>query len=137
MSNGHPETNLFILFDAAESVASYAMDIEVPGYSFSKEQLKSHIHMPGVSPAPVRCLFYAQNYFRIFVSDQVVEFVREAELPSELAFGERNLVKGLLNTGQFTIVRWISTSQGWDDNDRPYTVTIAEGNKESSVPFLR
>ena len=82
-------------------------------------------------------MFYAQNYFRIFVSDQVVEFVREAELPSELALGERSLVKGLLNTGQFTIVRWISTSQGWDDNDRPYTVSIAEGNKESTVPLLR
>jgi len=137
MSTAHPETNLFILFDAAESVASYAMDIEVPGYSFSKEQLKSHIHMPGVSPAPVRGVFYAQNYFRIFVSDQVVEFVREAELPSELALGERSLLKSLLNTGQFTIVRWISTSQGWDDNDRPYTVSIAEGNKESTVPLLR
>jgi len=56
--------------------------------------------MPGVSPAPVRGVFYAQNYFRIFVSDQViVEFVREAELPSELALGERSLVKSLLNTG--------------------------------------
>jgi hypothetical protein len=137
MSTAYPETNLFILLDASESVASYAVDIEVPGYSFWKDQLKSHIHMPGVSPARVRCLFYAQNYFRILVSDQVVEFVREAELPSELALGERSLVKGLLNTGQFTIVRWISTSQGWDDNDRPYTVTIAEGNKESSFPLLR
>ena len=68
-----------------------------PGYSFYAEPLQSFIKPPGEPQAPVRCGFYAQNYFRVLISDFAVQFYREAALPSDLADGERQLVAAIFD----------------------------------------
>lgn len=81
-------TNLYLLFEPAQPDGAYLPQLlqgmAIPGYSFWDNPLKNVINVPGEPDVPARCLFYADNYFRIHISDLVIQFCRESMLPSEL-----------------------------------------------------
>ena len=109
------------------SLARHVKGIMIPGYSFSEEPPKKVIRAPGEPDMPVRCLFYAQNYFRVFFSDLAVEFHREYTPPPELVTAEALLRSRILEIPGFTLRRWVATSEGWDDDDRPFARIVSEG----------
>jgi len=91
------------------------------------------IKAPGEPDVPVRCLFYAQNYFRIYISDLAIQFYRESTLPPEIAVGEKHLMTSVLGMHQFRLQRWILTKEGWDDDDNPYLHIVSEGSSPESL----
>ena len=92
--------------------------------------------MPGEPDSLITCFFYAQNYFRILVSNNVVEFYREAAIPPELETGERQFCIAILETNEFIVRRWVITSEGWDDDDRRFLHVVGEGNSAYTLPLL-
>jgi hypothetical protein len=132
-------TNLYVTFEPvspAADVSQLAADTVVSGYSFSTEPQKETIHIPDEGDFPVTCLFYAQNDFRIYVSRAAVEFYRGGVIPAELAAGETLFYKRILETNEFSVRRWLATSEGWDDDDEPFVNVIAEGTSANTFPLL-
>ena len=132
-------TNLCVAFEPlspSADISRLAAQTSIPGYSFSTQRQKQTIHMPGAGDFPVTCLFYARNEFRIYVSHAVVEFYRGAAIPSELVTGETLLYKRILETNEFSVRRWLATSEGWDDDDQPFVETLADGNSADRFPLL-
>lgn len=82
---------------------------------------------------PVRRLFYAQNYFRVFVSELAVEFRRESKSPPELVTAEHLLRSHILETPGFRLRRWVATSEGWDEDDKPFVRVLREGNSRETL----
>ena len=133
-------TNLYVMFESVSPSADLVLlagHISVPGYSFSTKPEKQTIRVPGSSDFPVACFFYAQNYFRIFISQMAVEFCRGAAIPSELAAGEKELYRHILETKDFSVQRWLATSEGWDDGDQPFVNTVAEGTSAHTFPIFQ
>jgi hypothetical protein len=83
-------TSLYVFF-ATEfqeaALPAVLRDLHVPGYSFSSHPIKHTIDAPNEPSVPTRCTFFAQDYFRIFLADQAIQFYREAPLPRDLATG--------------------------------------------------
>ncbi len=132
-------SNLYLLFQTAEAGAEVSLPqflegMDIPGYSFWDNRLKHRIKVPGEPDVPERCLFYAQNYFRIFISDLVIQFCREIEstLPPEIAAAEKHFQSTVFGLRQFRLRRWIMTEEGWDDDDNPYMRIVSEGNSPES-----
>ena len=133
-------TNLYVIFDVLTPSAdlSYlASRISIPGYSFTTKTQKQTIRVPRNGNFPVYCFFYAQNYFRIYISTSAVEFYREAVIPAELLAGETKLFKTILETNEFSVLRWLATSEDWDDDDQPFVNTISEGTSAESFPLMQ
>jgi hypothetical protein len=129
-------SNLYLVFDntnGGTTLPQFAQGLAVSGYSFSVEPLKNFIELPGEPQAKARCGFYAQNYFRVFISDSAVQFYREATLPSNLAEGERQLLDAIFNRPDFRLRRWISTSEDWDDDDKPTVRILSEGTDKATL----
>jgi hypothetical protein len=129
-------SNLYLVFDRTNGGASlpqFVQGLAVSGYSFSAEPLKSFIEPPGEPQAPVRCGFYAQNYFRVFISDSAVQLYREAALPSDLAVGEKQLLAAIFGRPDFRLRRWISTSEDWDDDDKSTVQIVSEGTDKATL----
>src|SRR5436190_22358975 len=128
---------LYLLFEnpagAGESLARQVEVLEIPGYSFSRRPLKDVIRAPGEPEMPVRCLFYAQNYFRVFVSDLAVEFHREATPPPEVVAAERVLRSRMLDMPGFKLRRWVTTSEGWDDNNNRFVRVLSQGTGRETL----
>jgi hypothetical protein len=123
-------TNLYLLFEASEPGATLPAcirDLSVPGFTRFEQPLKPSIEVAGETPAPVRLVFFTQNYFRIFVADRVVQFSREAPPPPEVAAGERELREALLRLEPFHLRRWMLTNEWWDDDDDFRVEVLAEG----------
>src|SRR5262245_58193288 len=116
-------SNLYLLFETQEganvALPEFLQEVTIPGYTFWRGPLKHTIKVPGESAVPTRCLFYAQNYFRISISDLVMQFYREITLPAELAAGEKSLQAAAFNLSPFRLRRWIITDEDWDENDDP------------------
>jgi hypothetical protein len=129
-------TNLYLLFEATEAaeatLAPVLQQLVIPGYSLWSDSLKWDIKVPGEPDVPGVCFFYAQNYFRIFISDLVIKFDRGSLLPPELANGENYLQSTVLGMPQFRLRRWMITEEGWDDADNFYTHILNEGNSKES-----
>ena len=88
-------SNLYLFFDASNSndvLPRMLQELTVPGFSFSRDPIRTTLDAPGEPCELVRCAFYARNYFRIFVADRAVQFCRDAALPPELARGEQHRV---------------------------------------------
>src|ERR1051325_2316348 len=97
-------SNLYLVFDSTNggtSLPQFVQGLAVSGYSFSAKPLKIFIEPPGEPQAPVRCVLYAQNYFRVFISDSVVQFYREVALPSDLADGDKQLLAAIFGRPDF------------------------------------
>ena len=128
---------LYLLFEKSAagggSLAREVKGTEVAGYSFSEEPLKKMIRAPGEPDMPVRCLFYAQNYFRVFVSDLAVEFHRDSTPPPELVTAEGLLRSRILEITGFRLRRWVATSEGWDDDDKPFVRVLSEGTRRETL----
>jgi hypothetical protein len=107
--------------------------LTVSGYSFSAKPLKDFIEAPGEPQAQVRCGFYAQNYFRVFISDSAVQFYREAALPPDLADGEKQLLAALSGCPDLRLRRWISTSEDWDDDNKAIVEILSEGTDKATL----
>jgi hypothetical protein len=116
-----------------DSVARHVQGLQVPGYMFSEKPLKRVISAPGEPDVQVRCQFYAQNYFRVFVSDLAVEFYREATPPPDIANAEAILRSHILNLPGFKLRRWITTSEGWDDDDKKFVDILSQGNSRETL----
>src|SRR6266566_7243321 len=115
------------------SVAHHVQGLQVPGYSFSEEPLKEVISAPNEPDVPVRCLFYAQNYFRVFVSDLAVEFYRETVPSPEIAAGEGLLRSKILDVPGLKLRRWVATSEGWDDDDKEFVRILSQGASRETL----
>jgi hypothetical protein len=81
-------SNLYLLFDSAEVLPPLLEGATVPAYSFTSHLTRAAINAPGEPSERMRCMFYAQNYFRIFVADRAIECSRVTAIPPELAAGE-------------------------------------------------
>lgn len=66
-----------------------------------------------------------------------MEFYREAVIPAELLAGETKLFKTILETNEFSVLRWLATSEDWDDDDQPLVNTISEGTSAESFPLMQ
>ena len=129
-------SNLYLVFDSTNGGASLPQLVQglaISGYSFSAEPLKSFIEPPGEPQAAVRCGFYAQNYFRVFISDSAVQFCREVALPSDLADGEKQLLAAIFRRPDVRLRRWIITSEDWDDDDKPTVQILSEGIEKATL----
>jgi hypothetical protein len=123
-------TNLYLFFEPREPVATLPAcirDLSVPGFTRFEQPLKSKIEVADETPAPVRLVFYTQNYFRTFVADLVLQFCRDIPPPPEVAAGERELREAVLRLDAFRLRRWILTNEWWDDDDSPRVEVLAEG----------
>jgi hypothetical protein len=132
-------TNLYVTYQpltSSANISQLAAHLEIPGYSFSTTRQKETIHVPGEGDFPVTCFFYAHNHFRIYVSHHAVEFYREAEIPPELVASEALFYKRILETKEFSVRKWLATSEGWNDDDEPFVETLAEGNSADTFPLL-
>jgi hypothetical protein len=109
--------------------------LSIVGYSFFDAPLKRFIEAPDERRSPVRCSFYAQNYFRIFISNLAVEFYRETDLPSDLISGERHLALAIFAIPKLRLRRWVSTEEGYSDDDERYVRILAEGTDKDTVPL--
>ena len=125
--------NLYLLFDVSgqeqASLPACLKDTYIPGYSFWNSPLKNFIQVPGECSLPVKCLYYTENDFRIYLCDLAVQFSRDRLAPPHIATGERTLLSLILAMPQFRLRRWIITSEGWDDDDQEFTQIVAEGSK--------
>jgi hypothetical protein len=131
-------SNLYLVFDSSNGEASlsrFVQGLAISGYSSSARPLKSFITAPGEPQTPVRCGFYAQNYFRIFISDSAVQFYREAALPFDLAKGEKQLLAAIFGPPDFRLLRWISTSEDWNDDDKPTVQILSEGTNQQTLIY--
>lgn len=115
------------------SLRNYVRDVSIPGFSFYNLPSKPSIKAPGERNLVVRYNFYAQNYFRIYISDLAVEFSRETPAPPHIAEGERMLLNLILALPRLRLRRWILTSEGYDDDDRYFAKIVAEGNTADSL----
>jgi hypothetical protein len=55
--------------------------------------------------------------------------------PNKLA-SEALLYKRILETKEFSVRKWLATSEGWNDDDEPFVETLGEGNSADTFPLL-
>jgi hypothetical protein len=123
-------SSLYVLFDRAQpgaTIVSFVSGMPVSGFALFDKPLKASFKAPGEEDAVVRLTFYAQNYFRIFISDLAIEFYRETQAPPEVIAGERAFRDAVLGCEHFKLRRWLLTTEGWDDTDNEYVQVVAEG----------
>lgn len=128
--------NLYLVFDRVNEEASLcklASTLTIPGFSFTDVCFKDSIEVPGGQSFRVRCSFYAQNYFRIFISDLAVQFYRETTLPTNLVDAERQLRVAFLTHPLFKLRRWVGTSENWNDNDQLVIQILCEGQNQQAL----
>ncbi len=118
----------FDVLNPNDALPQALRDLAVPGYSFWPDPMRRILDAPGEPSLPVRCTFYANNYFRIFLADRAIHFYREAPLPPELAKGEQHLVAAVLEMIPFRLRRWLVTEEGWTDDDEPFVHLLQEGS---------
>jgi hypothetical protein len=130
--------SLYVLFDPTgegrASVIEVLRNADVTGYTFFDAPLKAAINPPDEPNSTVRCTYYAENYFRLFISDLAVQFYREASLPDWIAKADEQIVHALLAARQIRLRRWINTQEGWDDDDLPFVRIVGEGDKPEELP---
>jgi hypothetical protein len=128
---------LYLLFENVSgrggSIARQVEALKVPIYSFSQKPLKDLIRPPGEREMPVRCQFYAQNYFRVYVSDFAVEFHRDATALPELRAAEELLRSRILGLPGVKLRRWVITTEGWDDDDKPFVQVLSQGSSHETL----
>jgi pimeloyl-ACP methyl ester carboxylesterase len=117
---------------AAEGPAT-PMRLPVPGFMRFEQALKPKIEVADERPAPVRLVFYAQNSFRIFVADLVLQFCRHIPAPPEIAVGERALREAVLRLDPFRLRRWVLTNERWDDDENARVEVLAEGTDSRTL----
>lgn len=133
-------STLYLFFDVSNSndVLPRALQgLVVPGYSFWPSPLRATFDAPGEPRLPVRCTYYAQNWYKIFLADRAIRFDRDDPFrdaqPVELVRGEQHLVAAVLRMTQFHLRRWLVTDEGWTDDDDPFVDLLREGSDAESL----
>jgi hypothetical protein len=123
-------TNLYLFFDPTELGATLPAcigDLLVPGFTRFEQGPHGNIEVANEQPAPVRLMFFTQNYFRIFVADLALKFYREAPPPPEVTAGERALRDAVTQLDALRLRRWLLVREWWDDDDNACVEVLADG----------
>ena len=133
-------STLYLFFEVSNSndvLPQVLQGLVVPGYSFWPHPLRATIAAPGEPRLPVRCTYYAQSWYRIFLADRAIQFCRDDPFrdgqPAELVRGEQHLVAAVLKMTQFRLRRWLVTDEGWTDDDDPFVDLLREGSDAESL----
>jgi hypothetical protein len=133
-------STLYLFFEVTDSndVLPRALQgLVVPGYSFWPSPLRATFDAPGEPRLPVRCTYYAQSVYRIFLADRAIQFDRDDSFldaqPAELVRGEQHLVAAVLEMPQFRLRRWLVTDEGWTDDDERFVDLLREGSDAESL----